>query len=242
MITDEELSQLPDDPELAFVEFEKVVRRRYYEAEQQVAEMQYGNSDSYRLEYINKVLAAARVYGISELAKWNVPAVNDRIFDAFAQFTSDVDHFTTQIRIRHVPRNRQVSVGLDSTTKAKIHHLIQQIRSIIEGADLPTNKQDALYGKLNRFAAEVDRTRTGLGASMAVFIEICDGIGQGFEKLEPAKKLIDSIAALLGRAKDVEDSLRPQLPVPEERRQLEAPRKQLAPPSSPPDLDDEIPF
>jgi hypothetical protein len=32
---------------------------------------------------------------------------------------------------------------------------------------------------------------------MAVYIEVCDGIGQGFKKLEPVRKWIDSIAALL---------------------------------------------
>lgn len=33
MMTDEELAQLPEDPELAFVEFEKVLRARVDDAE-----------------------------------------------------------------------------------------------------------------------------------------------------------------------------------------------------------------
>jgi|SRR6516225_6134413 hypothetical protein len=129
MITDDELAQLPEDPELAFVEFERIVRARYYEAEREEAETQYGNADSYRLEYMNKVLAAARVYEISALAQWEVPSVRDNVRDAFAQFTSDVDHFTTQIRIRHAPVNRQNSVGLDGNTKAKIHHHLSRYGS-----------------------------------------------------------------------------------------------------------------
>src|SRR6516162_2256697 len=178
MITDDELAQLPEDPELAFVEFERIVRARYYEAEREEAETQYGNADSYRLEYMNKVLAAARVYEISALAQWEVPSVRDNVRDAFAQFTSDVDHFTTQIRIRHAPVNRQNSVGLDGNTKAKIHHHIEQIRKSIEEAELPEKKRDSLYNKLYKFALEVDKIRTGLPAVMAVYIEVCDGIGQ----------------------------------------------------------------
>ena len=58
---------------------------------------------------------------------------------------------------------------------------------------------------------------------MAIYIAVCDGIGQGFKKLEPARTWIDSIAALLGRAKEVEDSLRPTLPRPEERNSLNRP-------------------
>ena len=243
MITDDELAELPEDPELAFVEFERIVRARYYEAEREEAQTQYGDADSYRLEYMNKVLAAARVYEISALAQWEVPSVKDKARDAFAQFTSDVDHFTTQIRIRHAPINRQNSVGLDGNTKAKIHHHIEQIRKSIEEAALPEKKRDSLYNKLDKFALEVDRTRTSLQAGMAVYIEVCDGIGQGFRKLEPVRKWIDLIAALLGRAKEVEDSLRPVLPRPEERKQLEPPRARLAPPKrSGSDLDDDIPF
>lgn len=97
---------------------------------------------------------------------------------------------------------------------------------------------ESLYKKLNSFALEVDKNRTALQAGMAVYIEVCNGIGQGFTKLEPARKMIDSIAALLGRAKEVEGRLR--LPSPEERRQIEPPPRQLEPPPS--QFDDDIPF
>jgi len=241
MITDEELAELPEDPELAFVEFERIVRARLYEEEQKGARDEYYNPDSQRLEYINKVVAAARAYDIAALAQWQVPSVRDNVSDAYVQFTSDVDHFTTQIRIRHAPRNRQNSVGLDGNTKVKIHYYIEQIRAAIEHADLPEPKRDSLYTKLNRFALEVDKNRTNLQAGMAFYISVCDGIGQGFKKLEPARKFIDSIGTLLGRAKEVEDSFRPTLPRPDERRLLEAPRARLAPPE-PRSGDDEFPF
>ena len=242
MITDEELAQLPDDPELAFVAFERIVRARLYEEEQKGEHDQYG-TESYRLEYINKVLAAARVYGISALAQWQVPPVNSNIADAYVQFTSDVDHFTTQIRIANAPRDRRNSVGLDTNTKAKIRHHIEQIKGAIQEADLPEPKRESLYAKLSSFALEVDKKRTNLQAGMAFYIAVCDGIGQGFEKLESARKWIDSIATLLGRAKDVEESLRPRLPCSEEQKQLEAPREQSRPSEqSAGGLDDEIPF
>jgi hypothetical protein len=192
---------------------------------------------------MNKVLAAARVFEIGELSSWHVPSVGDNVSVAYRQFASDVDHFTMQVRLRHAPRNRQNSVGLDGNTKAKIHHFITQIRAEIEKADLPDPKREALYARLNAFAAEVDKTRTSLQAGMAVYIAICDGIGQGFEKLEPARKWVDSIATLLGRAKDVEDGLRPKLTSPPERKQIEAPRtKPARARQKASDLDDEIPF
>jgi hypothetical protein len=242
MITDEELAELPEEPELAFVAFERIVRGRLYEGEREAAREEYGN-DSIRLEYISKVVAAARVYGIEALKNSEVPTVQSHVSDVYVQFISDVDHITTQIRIQHAPRNRQNSVGLDANTKRKIHHHAEQIRAVIYEADLPEEKQEALYKKISSFLLEVDKNRTGLQAGMAIYMAVCDGIGQGFQKLEPARKMIDSIAGLLGRAKDIEDSLRPTLPPPAERKQLEAPRPQLtAPEPKNDDIDDEIPF
>jgi hypothetical protein len=243
MITDEEIAELPDDPELAFVEFERIMRTRVQEAEQEVAQEQFGDADTYRLEYMNKVLAAAKEYGIDAIVPWQIPHANSNIFQEYRQFVSDVDHVTTQLRIRHAPRTRRNSVGLDGKTKTKIHHHVEQIRSVIEQAELPDEKRDSLYGKLNRFVSEVDRARTGLVTGMAVYIAVCDGIGQGFEKLEPARRWIDSIAALLGRAKEVEDSLRPALAPPAERKRLEPPRGRSLKQGKGFDLlDDDIPF
>ena len=50
MITDEELAGLPDDPQLAFVEFERILRARVHEAEQEASQSQYGDADPQRLE------------------------------------------------------------------------------------------------------------------------------------------------------------------------------------------------
>ncbi|MGH7036201.1 MAG: hypothetical protein ACREFL_20940 [Stellaceae bacterium] len=241
MITDDELSGLPEDPELAFVEFERIMRARLHEKEYEASQEQWGDADPYRLEYINRVLAAARVYNVDQLKGWEVPSVEGNVSNVYRQFSTDVDHFTTQIRIRNVARNRQGSVGLDGNTKAKIHHHIAQIRTAIEEAALPDDKRDALYGKLDRFALEVDKARTSLQAGMAVYIAVCAGIGEGFKKLEPVRRMVDSVATLLGRAKEAEDAL-PALPAATDRRNLEAPRRRLPSPATRQDPDDEIPF
>jgi hypothetical protein len=67
MITDEELAQLPEDPELAFVEFERIVRARLHEQEERAADGEYSSLEAFQLEYMNKVAAAATEYGIKAL-------------------------------------------------------------------------------------------------------------------------------------------------------------------------------
>jgi hypothetical protein len=236
MITDDELAQLPEDPELAFVQFERIVRDRLNE---NLRDAENHESESYQLEYMNKVIAAAKVFDLTILREWEVPSVNGRVWENFRQFSADVDHYTMQIRILHTSRTKKYSVALDQPTKAKIRHFIELIKDTIEKAQLTVDKADTLYRKLNDFAVEVDKTRTLLQSGMAAFIAVCDAIGQGAEKLEPARKMIDSISTLMGRAKAIEEHTTPSLSAPAKLKRLTAPRKE-PPPSS--NLDDEIPF
>lgn len=78
---------------------------------------------------------------------------------------------------------------------------------------------------------------------MSFYVSFCTGAGEGIKKLEPARRWIDSIAGLLGRAKEVEDSLRPALPKYKGRRQLGAPKNEPPTPTAQVgDHDDETPF
>jgi hypothetical protein len=69
--------------------------------------------------------------------------------------------------------------------------------------------------------------------------------GEVAQRLNPVRKFLDSIAGLLGYAKQAEDA-RPSLPAPHERKRLTPPRKERLPAPEPPRqpdlLDDDIPF
>jgi hypothetical protein len=119
MITDEEIEQLAEDPELAFVQFEEIVRGRSNEKIEQAERSENGDASIYYLEYINKVLAAARAFKIDALKDCELPPVDGNCWQAYRRFVHAVDFATTQIRITHAGRNRNNSVGLDGNTKAK---------------------------------------------------------------------------------------------------------------------------
>ncbi|MFI5024786.1 MAG: hypothetical protein ACHQRJ_24440 [Alphaproteobacteria bacterium] len=53
MITNEEIFRHPEDPELAFVAFERILRDRLHEKENGASQVQWSDADSYRLGYIN---------------------------------------------------------------------------------------------------------------------------------------------------------------------------------------------
>jgi hypothetical protein len=232
MITDEEIEQLPDDPIVAFIEFEKILRTRTNEILQTASQEQWDNSSDYYIEYMNRVAAAAQEFKIDDLKALRVPPVNrdySSIHADYQQFLTDVDFFTTRFRLRR-SRNRQNSVGLDGNTKARIHAYIQKIRIVLDKAELPESKRDLLFAKLDEFVLEVDKSRTNLQSIATVYLTICTVIGEGFNKLEPVRRFINSIAALMGKAKDTEDSLRTPLQPPQ--AQLEFPRRQLPAPHS----------
>ncbi len=237
MITDEELMALPEEPEMAFVEFERILR------ESVIANIENSHNgqdaSEYRLEYMNKILAASKAYELDILQDWAVPSANVEVYTIYKNFLSDVDHYTTQVRLKNVRRNKKFSVSLDTATKIKIHHFINQIKNSIEQTDLEEHKKNALYEKLNSFANEVDRSRTGWQSGMAVYVSVCQYIGEGAKKLEPVREWFDSIAELLGKAKESEDKTL-QITFTEQKK-LEAPKNQT--PSSKQELmDDEIPF
>jgi hypothetical protein len=138
MITDDDLEQLSEDPDLAFVEFEKIMRERVVNQIAEISGEEHGKKEAYYIDYINKVLAAAHVFNIDGLKKCEVPkADSNNCWQAYRQFTNDVDFFTTQIRIGHASRNRKNSVGLDGNTKTKIHGYVQKIRIVLNKAELP---------------------------------------------------------------------------------------------------------
>jgi hypothetical protein len=86
MITDEEIENLPEEPELAFVAFERILRERSQTAIAN-ASRNDENLDEYRLEYMNKVLGAAKALQVDALKNWEVPSANDNhIFSIYQDF------------------------------------------------------------------------------------------------------------------------------------------------------------
>ena len=243
----------PDDDELAFVFYEKMFRGPLEKA---VADIEAENNRTYysaynhfMQTYITKVIATIKALDLPILEYWvnNPSAANDEI--NFRQVRFDIDSELTQIKIRHAQLIRKGSVRLESDTREKIRDLINKIKITIEGIDLPLARKKSLMGKLNAFAEEVDRDRTRFEAFGALIVEAANVAGKVERKLRPIRKWLDSVANVLHEARAFENA-HPRLPAPSKR--IQAPVKQIAPPSgdlwSPPttpkggDLDDEIPF
>jgi hypothetical protein len=198
--------------------------------------------DEYLIEYINHTIAAARALGLNLLDQWTVPphrARNLNLHDHFRDFTTAVDHFKVQVQIDRARSHDRFSVALDATEKEKLRNYVAQIKKVIDGSSLAQPKKERLYDTINSFLAEVDRDRTPWDQFADLVINLAHLGGEAAQELEPARKLINSIARLLGRNKEVEDSTLP----PSTQRRIPPPRKTLPPPQkNDGDIDEEIPF
>lgn len=81
MIKDEDYFDIPEDPELAFLEFEKEARATL---ERRIEASDDGSPFfEYYQEYINSTLAAAHGLGLDYFKYWEVPKLKGEIYDKY---------------------------------------------------------------------------------------------------------------------------------------------------------------
>ena len=187
------------------------------------------------MHYIAKVLAAISELQLESEFRGEVPQIEDVTERTYQNFSKDVGNYVTRLKIRHGRRTSGFSVAFDSAAKVKIHHLIQQLREFFQSLEIDDAYKGVLMKRLNALAIEVDRSRTSLEAFGELTIEVAAIVGVAAEKLEPAKRLLDSVARVIWGSRQDEAK---QLPRPEDRKQIEHKPK----PRSDGNNDDEVPF
>lgn len=233
-----DFDQLPLDPEQAFLQLESRYRRECDEAVQNSGE--HDHVAIYYTDYIAQVLGAAEELGLVEAAfdREDIPAIQDVDFQTYQNFSKRVKHYTTRLEIRHGRRAQGYSVSFDATTKAKLHHQLNQVREIFTKLEIDERRREALLSKLSDLEKEVDRNRTRFDAYAALAIEVADVTGEVVERSK-ILEVLDAVARLFGVGKK-EESTR-QLPAPTKPKQIEHKKSDFGP-SKASEMDDDIPF
>ncbi len=233
MDEDQVYANIPLDPELAFLHLEKYFK---HVLELQIERAQPdGPGNVVYVEYIGKVLAAITELGLeAAVAKQQVPLIEDVTYQTYQNFSKDVEHYKTALKIRNARRTRGYSVQLDAVTRAKITHHIQQLREIFQKLEIDEEKKEALLKNLNELQKEVDRNRTRFDIFASLVMAVADVVGEAIERSQ-IRSLLDSIAQVIWGVKKEEETKR--LPPASEPKQIEPPR---APKRD--QMDDEIPF
>jgi hypothetical protein len=160
------------------------------------------------------------------LKKPSLSRLEDHFEDGFDTFMDEVTYWTTQIEIRHAERLRPIStiLALTPEIRQQLHSYINNIRQTLSPLQLPEKKKDALLGKLNSLADEVDRDRTKTEAWTAFTLELASTGGQAAKELKPIKDMADAIGNLLGKVKEMAESGVRRLASPTPRGRIEGPK------------------
>ena len=129
-------------------------------------------------------------------------------------------------------------VILDAAARSAIHTLIEKIREKLNDLQLPESKRDALFNKLNSFAAEIDRNRTRTEGFYAFAVDVARTARKINDELKPLQETIDRVFGWLDKASKWKDALPPW----SDRKKIEPPPKRLPRPELSDIIDDDIPF
>jgi hypothetical protein len=229
---------LPEDAEEAFLVLEDRFREdRDRKTGDNFDSEQYFPADTY-FEYMQRCASAAQELGLE--FNLDVPAVGNLSWDTFRVFQGNLHHYLTSLHIRQSRRQSGLSVKFDAKAKKKISHYITQIRELITKMELDDWKREALFARLNALQDEVDRDRFRFQIFGAMVIEMGGILGTAAERMEPARKLLDSIAGVIWGTKRAEQTK--SLPPPTVPRRIPPPRPKLERKGRRTMPDDEIPF
>ncbi len=164
MQSDNEYLDLPDDPEEAFA----ILHVREYERLEDYWEANRDGGYFYSRKYVDKLLAFDEVYNLGVLAAFRNPPKHEIEFiDYFHDFRRQAEILSQKILIEAARRQKtgaEPIVVLDQAARTTLHHFIGEIREKLNELAMPEDKREALFNKLNSFAAEVDRNRTRTAA------------------------------------------------------------------------------
>lgn len=221
MSTLPDIEDLPDDPELAFLE----LVGRYKDVLILSADKNGDNSYKDEMSYLVKVISAAKACDLNILSEWKIFDFDPEYYNyRFLEFNSDVEHYLNIIRIRHARRASADGVRLSVDEKDILHDHIEKIRQIVASSSLADERKEKIYAVLHDLALEVSRDRTRF-ERISTFTRKLAGLSKhtADEGVMPWAKVFLAFWGVLDDAKEDEQR---RLPPP-------APHKSLPPPNKP---------
>jgi predicted RNA binding protein with dsRBD fold (UPF0201 family) len=238
LMSAEEYENLAEDPEQQFVEIENICRRNMTQMIDQNTSVEFDTL--VRLQYMTTVAAAATELGIEGV---EYPFRSDYPAQEIDTFLLTVSGVVTRIRLRASRKNRPYSVQLGTRTKAKIELQVRKLRGLVEEAEIPEAKRQALIAKLDELSVELNQTRLSFAKTMAVLASVSVAVAAGTSFLADAPVAIATIVRLIGSDKNTEEEEAARLaPPPKALPAPEEPRVRRPAPVFDTDLDDDVPF
>lgn len=232
-----EYDDLPDDPDVAFVQLYDRLSQRHQNAIRDLQDTRPSDVD-----FMNAMIGVASGLGIRDFVNWEIPSDWDELYPVFTNFERALARFAVETKVRKSRIAKVYSVHLSGDEKERIHSLIAKIREVVTASDLDDRKRNSLFFKLGAFESDVDRIRTRFDNAMLMSLEVIAVLDKGVKTLNPLNELLRRIQEIMSKAKDQEPEVN-QLPTRPEQKQLESPQKKIEGPGDfSQDSGDDIPF
>ena len=249
-LTHDELDDLPEDPQMAFMELVNHAQRRLAERTEGLDpedQYQWQRVEETRHSFMNVIVAAAKRYEIEPFVSMQVPRYDNFNQTDHRQFMADLDHYVTQLMLDNSIRGKRDSVAILPQSKDRIRSYIHGLRQCLENSSMTPAKREALLKKLDDFERELEKRRLSFLAVTRTVLEILALPGGAWATQEMVVKLTTNIVQEVADMKGAEDETR-QLPPIAAPKALSPPRVERPKPASggfgnyAADLDEDVPF
>jgi hypothetical protein len=213
-ITEDEISELPENDDAAFLSFVKIARKRLASATEHLDasdEGEWNRLNEARHGFVNVVTAAARRYGIEPFASMDVPRLAKFANEDHRQFTADLDHYMTQLLLSDGLGVKRDSVALSENAKARIRTHIHHLRDQLSKESMPDDKRQRLMKKLDEFEDALEKRRLSLLAVTRITVEILAAPGALAGSYDIATKLLSNVMQTVAEEKGQEEERNPSI-------------------------------
>lgn len=210
-ITQEQIDELPDNPQRAFLEFVRICQGRLSElTPTEIPDQEtYDAFRGIQHSYMRVVLAAAQQYKVEPFNSMPVPRFRDFDINDFQEFKGDVEFFLAGAVLSQSSRAKKDSVLITPHLKDTLKTYTSNLRRVLEESiDIDEAKRSALLQRLDEFENELERKRLNLLTVAMVAITFLGAPGSLGSSAEIANKLFANILHEVHEARNQDDTLR----------------------------------
>lgn len=199
LITDDEMEALP--PGISgFLAFEKLCQMRLSRIEE--AQGDHGDTLDARISYLMNVLSAADYFDVPELSGLDFDPGTDFNYESSRYVARKIQRQITKLRFIAL-KERKPDVVLDEPKRAKIDHLIAQLRLRVDESDLDDRKKDRIRKKIDDLSRLFSKGgKASLQATMVTIASIFTAINQAEAAIIKLPEVVAVVLEAFGHAQE----------------------------------------
>lgn len=240
-LPDEELDNIPDDPNRAFIYIVNFAQGRLREIRRQLHISDASDNEYWcnlTFSFIATIVGTAREFGIEAIANYSLPHSSDYTLDFYRQFSHDLDACLIQAKLEA----RRSGFIIEEKSKDRIRAHVAKLREAIINSSLGEKKKKDLMKKLENFERDLQARRIAPVVFTVIALDILSGPGAVYASYDALQRLVANILETAAEAKAADEERQELLNPPPK---LLLPNRMEAKPRKDPYAlsdDDEIPF